>query len=286
MREVNVAKTAGFCFGVQRAVERVYKAVEENQKNIPIYTYGPIIHNEEVVRDLEARHVKVISSPGELDGLEKGIVVIRSHGVSRAVYEELQEKSLEVIDVTCPFVKKIHRIVEEQSRSGRKIVIVGNPSHPEVEGIVGWCHTEPVIIEKFEDFDKNRLTNGEKLCIVAQTTFHYGKFKDLVEKLEKMGYDINVLNTICNATQERQTEARSLAAQSDGMLVIGGKNSSNTQKLFEICRQECPHTYFIQTAADLQPGWFPAGARVGITAGASTPHNIIEEVQTHVRNEL
>ena len=121
---------------------------------------------------------------------------------------------------------------------------------------------------------------------MAQTTFHYGKFQDLVEKLEKMGYDINVLNTICNATQERQTEARSLAAQSDGMLVVGGKNSSNTQKLFEICKKECDHTYFIQTAADLQPDWFPEDARVGITAGASTPHNIIEEVQTHVRNEL
>ena len=133
---------------------------------------------------------------------------------------------------------------------------------------------EPVVIEKIEDFNKNRLTNGIKLCIVAQTTFHYGKFQDLVEKLEKMGYDINVLNTICNATQERQTEARSLAAQSDGMLVVGGKNSSNTQKLFEICKKECDHTYFIQTAADLQPDWFPEDARVGITAGASTPHNI------------
>ncbi len=285
--EVIVAKSAGFCFGVKRAVDTVYQQIRQAD-GIPIYTYGPIIHNEEVVRDLEEKGVSVLS--GEEDilaaasaGQEPGTVIIRSHGISRRIQSLLKENGFRIVDTTCPFVKKIHRIVDEQSQKGCAVVIVGNASHPEVEGIVGWCNTPAAVVEKEEDLEALPDFSGRKVCIVSQTTFNYKKFKDLVEKIQKKGYDITVLNTICNATQERQVEAKQISAQVDGMLVIGGKHSSNTQKLYEICKKECNNTHFIQTTDDLDPAWFGSSDRVGITAGASTPNNIIEEVQTDVR---
>ncbi|CVI67254.1 4-hydroxy-3-methylbut-2-enyl diphosphate reductase [Clostridiales bacterium CHKCI001] len=277
--EVVVAKSAGFCFGVKRAVDRVYEEVEKHSDQ-PIYTFGPIIHNEEVVCDLEEKGVQVIDSEEELKGLEKGIVVIRSHGVSRNIYELLNRPGIQVIDVTCPFVKKIHRIVDEQSKAGYRIVIIGNAKHPEVQGIIGWSNSEAFAVETDEDLDRLPFFEKEKVCIVSQTTFNYKKFQYFVEKISKKGYDINVLNTICNATHERQVEAKQIAGQVDGMIVIGGKHSSNTQKLFEICKKECYNTCYIQTVEDLDLSWGESLKKVGITAGASTPNKIIEEVQT------
>jgi 4-hydroxy-3-methylbut-2-enyl diphosphate reductase len=191
---------------------------------------------------------------------------------------------MQVIDATCPFVKKIHRIVERESAEGKGIVVVGNPNHPEVQGIVGWSKTAAKVIENAENALDYCSEEGKKVCIVAQTTFNYKKFKDVVEKISKKSYDSTAVDTICNATYERQREAAELAAVSDIMLVIGGKSSSNTQKLYEICRQHCPHTHYIQTAEDIADEWFWTGASVGITAGASTPKNIIEEVQTKCQN--
>ena len=279
--EVIVAKTAGFCFGVKRAVDRVYEQIERGKG--PIYTYGPIIHNEEVVRDLEQKGVRVISTEEELAALDRGVVIIRSHGVGRRIYELLEKRGIEIVDATCPFVKKIHNIVREQCRAGRRVIIVGNGSHPEVEGIKGWGNEHTLVIESEEEFRRIGLPENEKLCIVAQTTFNYNKFQDLVEKISKTYYDILVLNTICNATQERQVEARQIASRVDVMIVIGGKNSSNTQKLYEICRQECKDTYYIQTLDDFKPERAGTVRSVGITAGASTPNQIIEEVHTNVR---
>lgn len=279
--EITVAKTAGFCFGVKRAVEKVYDQIATGKK--PIYTYGPIIHNEEVVRDLEEKGVQVIASKEELETLKEGVVVIRSHGVGREIYELLERQGLELVDATCPFVKKIHKIVREQCEAGRRVIIVGNEHHPEVEGIKGWGNEYTLAVESLEEFDNLALRPDEKLCIVAQTTFNYNKFQDLVEKISKTYYDILVLNTICNATQERQVEARQIASQVDVMIVIGGKNSSNTQKLYEICRRECKHTYYIQTLEDFKPEITGTVRSVGITAGASTPNQIIEEVHTNVR---
>ena len=276
--EITVAKTAGFCFGVKRAVEKVYDQIATGKK--PIYTYGPIIHNEEVVRDLEEKGVQVINSKEELEALKEGVVVIRSHGVGREIYELLE---LELVDATCPFVKKIHKIVREQCEAGRRVIIVGNEHHPEVEGIKGWGNEYTLAVESLEEFENLALRPDEKLCIVAQTTFNYNKFQDLVEKISKTYYDILVLNTICNATQERQVEARQIASQVDVMIVIGGRNSSNTQKLYEICRRECKHTYYIQTLEDFKPEITGTVRSVGITAGASTPNQIIEEVHTNVR---
>ena len=279
--EVTVAKSAGFCFGVKRAVDKVYELIDTEQK--PIFTLGPIIHNEEVVRDLEEKGVQVIHSKEELEALKEGVVVIRSHGVGREIYELLERQGLELVDATCPFVKKIHKIVREQCEAGRRVIIVGNEHHPEVEGIKGWGNEYTLAVESLEEFENLALRPDEKLCIVAQTTFNYNKFQDLVEKISKTYYDILVLNTICNATQERQVEARQIASQVDVMIVIGGKNSSNTQKLYEICRRECKHTYYIQTLEDFKPEITGTVRSVGITAGASTPNQIIEEVHTNVR---
>lgn len=279
--EVIVAKTAGFCFGVKRAVDKVYEQIEKAK--MPIYTFGPIIHNEVVVADLEAKGVKLLNTTEELKSIKEGVVIIRSHGVGKEIYDLLAENGVETVDATCPFVKKIHRIAEAQNKEGRRLIIIGNENHPEVEGIKGWGNDDTYVIETFEQFEKLRLSEGEKLCFVAQTTFNYKKFKDLVEKISKTSYDILVLNTICNATQERQVEARQIASIVDVMIVIGGTNSSNTQKLFEICRRECKNTYFIQTLNDFKPGKAGSVRSVGITAGASTPNQIIEEVHTNVR---
>lgn len=279
--EVMVAKSAGFCFGVKRAVDKVYELAEHSGK--AIYTLGPIIHNEEVVADLERRGVRIVESPRDVPDPANAILLIRSHGVGRGVYEEIRRMNMEYVDVTCPFVLKIHRIVERESASGRQIVIVGDRNHPEVRGICGWCTTPAVVVETAREAENIRLDVNTKLCIVSQTTFNYNNFQDLVEILKKKSYDIIVLNTICNATEERQSEAREIAAGVDTMLVIGGRQSSNTQKLYEICKHECGNTYYIQTLVDLDEKMFQSGNCVGITAGASTPNNIIEEVQNHVR---
>ena len=280
--EVNVAKTAGFCFGVKRAVDQVYEQTEK-EKGKKIYTYGPIIHNEEVVKDLRSRGVEVIHSEEELAALTEGIVIIRSHGVPKRIYDLLEERKLQYVDATCPFVKKIHNIVKKASEEGSHVIIIGNPEHPEVQGIMGWSLLPVTVIQDAEEAEQLSLSEEQKICIVSQTTFNYNKFKDLVEIISKKRYDISVLNTICNATKERQTEAKSIAKGVDAMIVIGDKHSSNTQKLFEICKKACNNTYYIQTLDDLDMNQLRSVETVGITAGASTPNKIIEEVQKNVR---
>ena len=285
MKNVTVAETAGFCFGVKRAVNMVYGEAESS--DVPVYTYGPIIHNEEVVHDLEAKGVKVIRSLDELNQLPKGKIIIRSHGISKAEHDKMQSSGFEVLDATCPFVLKIHRLVGEYSRKGYTIVIAGNHEHPEVEGIMGWVEDQSVYtVQNPDDVEKLPLSPDEKVCFVAQTTFNYNKFQELVEIITKKGYDIIVLYTICNATEERQVEARMIAGRSEAMIVIGDKHSSNTQKLYEISKKECANTYYIQTSKDMDYRQIQSINNVGITAGASTPNYIIEEVSKNVRNEL
>ena len=278
--EIRLAESAGFCFGVKRAVDKVYEQIETGKT---IYTYGPIIHNEEVVRDLEQKGVRVIETKEELEQLTEGTVVIRSPGVSKDIYDILEQKGLECIDATCPFVKRIHRVVEKESLAGKEIIVVGNPSHPEVQGIVGWCQGPVTVLETPEEAMEYTPKEGQNLCIVAQTTYNYKKFQYIVEIFEKKGYNDSVVNTICNATEERQTQARAIAKEADVMIVIGGKHSSNTRKLYEICSRECANTYFIQTLDDLHLELPKAVRLVGITAGASTPNKLIEEVQNYVR---
>ncbi len=272
--KVILAKTAGFCFGVKRAVDTVYEQVGKGD----VYTYGPIIHNEEVVKDLESKGVHVVDNEEGLNALTNGTIVIRSHGVERRIYDVIKENSLEIVDATCPFVKKIHNIVDTDSAQGKQIVIIGNPQHPEVMGIMGWCNTVPIVLETIEEADDLVLSEGQAISIVSQTTFNHKKFNSIVEIFEKKGYNITVYNTICNATEERQKETASIAQQVDAMIVIGGRNSSNTQKLYDISKKECANTYYIQTLVDLDLAAFESVGRVGITAGASTPNHIIKEV--------
>lgn len=273
---VILAKNAGFCFGVKRAVDTVYEQLGADQ---PIYTFGPIIHNEEVVRDLKERGVTVINDIEELEQKPPGTVVIRAHGVEKGVCEEIKRRGFSIIDATCPFVLKIHRLVERYSGEGCQIVIVGNEDHPEVKGIRSWSDAARTqVIASREDALAFTADRGKKVCIVSQTTFNYKKFQELVEILSKKGYDILCLNTICNATEERQSEAKHIAGSVDAMIVIGGRNSSNTQKLYEISKEECENTYYIQALGDLDFSKLESVDNVGITAGASTPNNIIEEV--------
>ena len=280
--EVRLAKTAGFCFGVRRAVDTVYEQVNscEGEK---IYTYGPIIHNDEVVKDLKSKGVGVLNTLEELEALKEGIVIIRSHGVAKKVYDILEKRGVKCVDATCPFVKKIHRIVEKESAEGKYIIIIGDEKHPEVQGIMGWANGKVSVIKTEEEAKDYFAPENAEICIVAQTTFNYNKFKYLVEIISKKNYNISVLNTICSATKERQTEAESIAKEVDAMIVIGDKHSSNTQKLFEICSNACSDTYYIQTLEDLDMSQLKSLRTVGITAGASTPKNIIEEVQNNVR---
>ena len=276
---IRLAKSAGFCFGVKRAVEIVEKQIEQNQKR-KIYTYGPIIHNEIVVSEFEQNGVSVIEENSDLSQLEPGVVIIRSHGVSKKVMDELKNFGFEIVDATCPFVLKIHKLVQEFDEAGYEIVIVGNATHPEVEGIIGWIPSGHYhCISSIEDFENLNISLDKKIGIVSQTTFNYDKFQELVEKIKQKGYDICAKNTICSATEERQKEAVEISKEVDAMIVIGGKSSSNSRKLYEICKSNCNNTYFIQTDDDLDLSVLQSIDDVGITAGASTPKKIIEEVQ-------
>ena len=283
--EVITAKNAGFCFGVKKAVDMVESQAKENTgKNI--YTYGPIIHNEEVVKSLEEKGVHAVRSKEELDKIAcdtNNVMIIRSHGISKAEQDELIKKGFEIIDATCPFVKRIHNTVREESEKGKHIIIIGNKNHPEVEGIMGWSTTPPTVIESLDEVDDINFEKDTSYCVVAQTTFNHNKFKEIVEKIQTLGYDVNVVTTICNATYERQSESRKIAAKVDTMIVIGDTHSSNSKKLYEICKEECEDTHFIQTLDDLNLDLTKSVRLVGITAGASTPDYIIEEVQNYVR---
>ena len=275
---ITLADSAGFCFGVKRAVDTVYHLLEDKEKKV--YTLGPIIHNEQGVQDLNANGVGVVCNPEEISGEDdNATLVIRSHGVSQDVIRRIKEKGLCYEDATCPFVKKIHQTVEEYSAKSYRIIIIGSKDHPEVQGILGWTNGRGTVIETAEEAEDFSLADPqEKICIVSQTTFNYKKFQELVEIFSEKGYDIIAVNTICNATSTRQKEAEELAARSDAMIIIGGKHSSNSRKLYEICKNQCENTFFIQTADDLEGISFDSFASLGITAGASTPNNIIQEV--------
>lgn len=282
MREIKKAKSAGFCFGVEKAVEKVYDEIEKNKK---VYTLGPIIHNQEVVKDMNEKGVEVIADVNDLSLAKKdATIVIRSHGVTKEVHEKCKNSGLNVVDATCPYVKKIHRIVEKKANEGDIVIIIGNPKHPEVEGIKGWGNDNTIAIDNIEDFIALGLEKDKNISLVAQTTYNHIKFKEIVDKINDLGYSIKCFNTICNATHERQAEAIDIAKEVDAMIVIGDKSSSNTSKLVEICKKECNNTIFIQTLADLDKKALENVQSVGITAGASTPKHIIEEVQNNVRS--
>lgn len=268
--EIILAKSAGFCFGVNRAIEAVYDAIGTDD----IYTYGPIIHNKTVIKELEEKGVKCVDS---IDGIKSGTIVLRSHGVGKEIYDEINKRGLKIIDGTCPFVKKIHNIVKEQHDLGKKIIIIGDASHPEVIGINGWCGNSALIIESIEEAEKIK-DDDSKFAAVVQTTFMKSKFDDIISVIKKHVPNLDIFNTICSATSQRQAEAVEISSKVDKMIVIGDKKSSNTQKLFEICKKNCRNTINIETFSDLLLNIFDKNDKIGITAGASTPPAIIKEV--------
>lgn len=272
MSKVELAQSAGFCFGVKRAIEMAYKQIENNEKT---YSYGPLIHNKAVTGDLEDKGLKIIES---LDEINEGTVLIRSHGVGKFLYDELEKQGIKVIDGTCPFVKKIHNIVKEHHALNEGVIIAGNKEHPEVIGINGWCDNKAKIIETTEEAIALDLTDGGKYILVVQTTFRQSRFEEIINALMKENIRLEIFNTICSATEKRQAEAVTLSQKVDKMIVIGDKKSSNTQKLVEICRKNCDNTVHIETICDLVLNIFSKNDKIGITAGASTPPAIIKEV--------
>lgn len=275
--KIVVAKTAGFCFGVNRAVDTVYQNIEHQDSDI--YTLGPIIHNNQVVNELRSKGVQAVQNIDEIQS-SRPRLIIRTHGVSKNVYNDIQEKKIQCVDATCPYVKKIHRIVEQYHENGYLIIIVGNPDHPEVKGINGWCNNTAVILDDVKDIEqvKDRLLHSEKICVVAQTTINRDKWDKITEILKNNCKEVEIFDTICNATNLRQAEAAKIAKEVDIMFVIGGKHSSNTQKLVEICKMYCDNTYHIETFEDLPQSIVYFNKKIGVTAGASTPAWIIKEV--------
>lgn len=281
MSNVRLAESAGFCFGVKRAIELAYAEIEKND-GTDLYSYGPLIHNKEVTNDLDKKGLHIIES---LDGVEKGTVVIRSHGVGKFLYDALEAKGMQAVDGTCPFVKKIHTIVHDAWQQGKQVIIAGDGKHPEVMGINGWCENSAVILENPEEAAAAQLDPEKEYAVVVQTTFRQSKFDAMLDILREKGLKMDISQTICSATEKRQKEAMELSQTVDQMIVIGDKKSSNTQKLVEICKKNCKNTVHIETICDLVLKNFHSGDRIGITAGASTPPAIIKEVVVTMSEE-
>ncbi len=288
--EIKIADKAGFCFGVDRAVKIAYSTAEENQGTV--YTYGMLIHNGDVIRDLEKMGVVCAESLEDIP--PEATVIIRAHGISKAEYVQLGAKNAKIIDATCPFVKRIHKIAEEEQKKGRQVIIAGDKNHPEVKGINGWCENSAIIVAGEDECDKiiEKIPQTD-ISIVSQTTLIPQKAKKIEQKLKKYFTNAIFFDTICSATEERQQAAESLAKESDLMLVLGGAGSSNTQKLFEICKQHCKMTFKLENDKELDGivHLFKNNniKKVGITAGASTPDKVIKEAKltmAEITNEM
>ncbi|MGB9809579.1 MAG: 4-hydroxy-3-methylbut-2-enyl diphosphate reductase [Caldanaerobacter sp.] len=279
--KILIAEHAGFCFGVKRAIEIAYEELGKGEKT-KLYTLGEIIHNPQVVKDLAKRGVEVLEEK-DLYKLSKGDrLIIRSHGISKKLYNFLEQKGVEVIDVTCPFVKKVQNIVEEYYKKGYDIVIVGDKNHPEVIGVNGWCDDKAYIVNSVEEAEN--LPFFERLCAVSQTTLIEKHWEEILQVLRRKAKEFVYFNTICDATQKRQEAADSLSKEVDVMFVIGGKHSSNTQKLRKICEKNCKNTYHIESADEIMEEMIKEHEVIGITAGASTPDYVIDEVINKIKS--
>ena len=274
--QITLAKTAGFCFGVNRAVNMLYDLVD---KGVKVCTLGPIIHNPQVISDFESKGVDILENI--TDALSNKKVVIRTHGVERSILEYCEKNSLDFIDATCPFVKKIHKIVRENSKEDLPVLIAGDKKHPEVVGIKSYCAGDCFVFNSCDELDKileNNAFNPQKpFLVVSQTTFSTKEWKKCVKKINLHYTNAIIFDTICNATEERQAEALLLSEKNDAMIIIGGRTSSNTAKLKAVCEPNCP-TYLIETAKELLDIAFCDVQSIGVTAGASTPDSIIKEV--------
>ncbi len=275
--KITKAQTAGFCFGVNRAVNMVYELLNQGKR---VCTLGPIIHNPQLVEELSEKGVRIVNSPNEVGADET--LVIRSHGVERSVYEEAENSGLKIADATCPFVAKIHKIVEENSAKGAITIIAGDKDHQEVKGIVGHCLGEYYVVANEEELsailEKHDFFGEKYLIFVSQTTFNAQIWENLQKNLKKVCTNAKIFDTICNATSLRQSEADKLSKLSDAIIVIGGRHSSNTAKLFEVCRKNCNKTFLVETPSELLFNDLKGCHNIGVVAGASTPAGIIKEV--------
>ena len=277
--DIEVARYAGVCYGVERALGMAEKAADGARK--PVNTLGPLIHNPLVVNDLKSIGVGTASNVSEV---EEGTLIIRAHGVVPSVVEEARTRGLDVLDATCPYVKKVHNAAERLVREGYQLIVVGESGHPEVEGIMGHAGDDAHVVSVPGDLDAIDLSR--KVGVVVQTTQTPGALADVVAELSKRTMDLRVINTICSATQERQDSAAELAHRVDAMIVVGGKNSGNTRRLAEICTAACPKTHHIEDASEIEPAWFDGASHIGVTAGASTPASHIERALVRMRSLL
>ena len=276
---IKIAKNAGFCFGVKRAMKMAWDEFEKNDSGI--YALGPLIHNKQAVAKYEEKGLKTVNEIDTIPNHEN--MIIRSHGVPENIYKEAKDKKLKIVDTTCPFVKKIHTVVSEYHNKGYEIIVIGDMKHPEVIGINGWCENSAIIIKTLEQMENMEFDNSKKYCLVAQTTINPELYISIVNKLSDKLEEIVFNDTICSATKTRQESAKELAKEVDCMIVIGGKHSSNTQKLVKVCEDLVP-TFAIETKDELDVNTLKKYKNLGITAGASTPNWIIEEVVTFLEN--
>ncbi len=274
MVKITVAKSAGFCFGVKRAIDL---AQDIASKNKDVYTFGPLIHNPQEVSRLEKENIRVIE---DYSKIEKGVLVLRTHGIPLDIYENLSKKeNIKIVDAACPFVKKAQDIIKELSKDSEQIVIVGEKKHPEVVALVSYGKGKCLVVEDKEDVKNVKKT--DIIYIVSQTTQSPKKFEDIVNEISKISH-VKVFNTICRATFDRQSAAEKLAKEVDVMIVIGGKNSGNTTRLYQIC-SAITKTYHIENVDEIEIDWFKNIETVGITAGASTPDWIIENIKGRIK---
>ncbi|MCS6957131.1 MAG: 4-hydroxy-3-methylbut-2-enyl diphosphate reductase [Aquificaceae bacterium] len=282
MMEILVAEHAGFCFGVRRAINIAEDALKNLEKAGSIYSIGPLIHNPQEVKRLQEKGLALLEREEDLK--ENTTVVVRSHGIPPQRERELLSKGVRILDATCPFVKAVHDAVVKLSKEGYFVVLVGEKNHPEVIGTLGYlqeCGGKGVVVESKEDI--KGVLGKERVGIVAQTTQNEQFFKEVVGEIALWSKEVKVINTICNATSERQEDVYKLAPVVDVMIIIGGKNSGNTRRLYEISKSINPRSYHIETPDELKREWFEGAKKVGVTAGASTPDWIIEEVVDSIR---
>ncbi|MBR0039387.1 MAG: 4-hydroxy-3-methylbut-2-enyl diphosphate reductase [Lachnospiraceae bacterium] len=282
--EIIVGKNAGFCFGVQRAIDAAYDLLKKD--NNDLYSIGPLIHNEIVTKDLKSKGLIEINNNDEIASLKNKRVIIRTHGIEKEVYDLLKSNNNAIVDLTCPFVSKIHKLVKEYSENGFKIIVIGDKDHPEVKGIVSYAKEDIYVVINEEDIRKLKIDRNDKVFIVFQTTTNAENAQKLVDILRELFYNNKLVNTICNATQNRQDEVKILAKTCGVMLIIGSNASSNTRKLYEISKKYCQNTYLLNNIDDAKNIKIEESVKVGVSAGASTPKYLIEEILNNVRNEF
>ncbi|MGE3063495.1 MAG: 4-hydroxy-3-methylbut-2-enyl diphosphate reductase [bacterium] len=278
MIKVYIAKHSGFCFGVKRAMN-IIDDVAKTSKKKPIYTLGPIIHNPQTVDKLKERGVTPLD---DIKNIEEGTVVLRTHGVEKNLLEKLKSSNLDVIDATCPFVSRAQNYVKKLRKNGYNVIIVGENNHPEVLALKSQVK-DAIVIENAEEIEKIKILKGQKVGIVSQTTQSIENFKAMVCLVMDYFKEVLVINTICSATSQRQEAAIALAEKVDLMLIVGGKNSGNTKRLYTLCRRIATHTYHIETEKEIKKSMLKGVKSIGIAAGASTPDWIVNDVKTNIK---